>query len=162
MKTQFLLLGFIFTLISTIFYSCTKDIGINPLLAYSNKALLDSAKNESAFVYYKNLPSTVYSGSFGAHGPFKLKFNKIANAALTDNGKLPVGQQFPNGSFIVKEIQLNDIYAVIYKKDGSWLWAEFKSDGSIIHSVNKDATTTCVNCHSQSGQRDFVMSFNFY
>lgn len=162
MKKQFLLSGFVVIFISCIFYSCTKDIGINPLLAYSDKALLDSAKNESAFVYYKNDPSIIYSGSFGAHGPFKLKFNKIANAALIDNGKLPVGQQFPNGSFIVKEIQLNNLYAVMYKKEGSWLWAEFTDDGSIIHSVNKDANAACINCHSQSGQRDLVVSFNFY
>ena len=150
------------TLLATAFYSCRKDVGKNPLLAYSDKALLDSAKNEVAFTYYNNSPSTVYSGTNGPHGAFKLKFNKIAYAALTDNGKLPVGGQFPNGSFIVKEVSSNGIYALMYKKEGNWLWSEMHSDGSIIHSVNKDASTACISCHSQPGQRDLVVSFNFY
>ena len=36
---------------------CTKDEAKNPLLAYSDKALYDSVKNESAFIYYKNRTS---------------------------------------------------------------------------------------------------------
>lgn len=146
----------------TILFSCRKDVGVNPLLAYSDKALLDSAKNEAAFTYYNNSPSTVYSGTNGPHGAFKLKFNKIAYAALTDNGKLPIGSEFPNGSFIVKEVSSNGIYALMYKKEGAWLWSEINGNGSIIHSVNKDASTACISCHSQPGQRDLVVSFNFY
>ncbi len=161
-KIKFLAIGFTGVLAAMVFYSCRKDIGVNPLLAYSDKALLDSAKNEAAFTYYNNSPSTVYSGTNGPHGAFKLKFNKIAYAALTDNGKLPVGAQFPNGSFVVKEIPSNGLYAFMYKKEGSWLWSEVNSDGSIIHSVNKDASAACISCHSQTGQRDLVVSFNFY
>ena len=157
---KLLLIGFLLVLGLCGFYSCRKDIGTNPLIAYSDKALLDSAKNELAFIYYKNSPSTVYSGTSGPHGSFKLKFNKIAYAALTDNGKLPVGQKFPNGSFIVKETT-SDVYAMMYKKEGSWLWSEVNSNGSIVYSVDKDPQG-CTNCHSQSGQRDLVVSFNFY
>jgi hypothetical protein len=150
----------VFTL--TIVYSCRKDVGENPLLAFTDKALLDSAKNAAAFEYYKNDPNAVYSGTNGPHGAFKLKFNKIAKTVLTDNGKLPVGQKFPDGSFIVKEIPSNGIYAMMYKKDGSWIWTESHGDGSVIHSVIKDAAGPCVSCHSQAGQRDLVVSFNFY
>ena len=162
LKNKILFVLFIAILVASTLFSCRKDVGTNPLLAYSDKALLDSAKNEAAFTYYNNSPSTVYSGTNGPHGAFKLKFNKIAYAALTDNGKLPVGQQFPNGSFIVKEISSNGLYALMYKKEGSWLWSEINSDGSIVHSVNKDASAACISCHSQSGQRDLVVSFNFY
>lgn len=149
----------IFTL--SVFYSCTKDVAKNPLLAYSDKALFDSCKNETAFTYYKNTSGTVYSGTNGPHGAFKLKFNKIAATVLTDNGKLPVGQLFPDGSMIVKEVQSNGMYALMYKKTGSWLWAEINADGSVVYSVNKDPSV-CTSCHSQAGQRDLVVSFNFY
>lgn len=149
------------TLLAAVFYSCTKDIAKNPLLAYSDKALYDSCRNAAAFVYYQNA-ATVYSGVNGPHGPFKLKFNKIANTALTDNGKLPVGQRFPDGSLVVKEIESSGLYALMYKKEGSWLWAEINADGSTQFSVNKDPSAACVNCHNQTGQRDQVVSFYFY
>jgi hypothetical protein len=148
-------------LISAILFSCKKDIGTNPLLAYSDKALYDSTKNEAAFVYYKNAPTTIYSGTNGPHGAFKLRFNKIAATALTDNGKLPIGQKFPDGSLIVKDVQSSGLVALMYKKKGSWLWAEINADGSTYYSVNKDAST-CTSCHNQTGQRDLVVSFNFY
>lgn len=162
MKTQILNGLFFLIIVSSIFYSCAKDVGVNPLLAYSDKALFDSCRNVSAFTYYKNNATTVYSGANGPHGPFKLKFNKVAVTALTDNGKLPVGQVFPNGSLIVKEIQSSGLYALMYKRSGAWLWAEINADGSVAYSVNKDAGAGCISCHNQAGQRDLVVSFNFY
>ena len=148
-------------IISCVFYSCTKDVGVNPLLAFTDKALLDSANNTAAFVYYKNDPNAVYSGANGPHGAFKLKFNKKAILALTDNNKLPVGQKFPDGSMIVKEIPSNGLYAIMYKKSGSWLWSEVNKDGTVVFSVNKNGDG-CISCHSQSGNRDLVVTFNFH
>jgi hypothetical protein len=55
-------------------------------LAYSDKALFDSTKNAAAFTYYQNAASIVYSGTTVSHGSFKLKFNKVAYAALTYGG----------------------------------------------------------------------------
>ncbi len=162
MKLRIVNTLFFFITVLSVFYSCTKDIAKNPLLAYSDKALLDSARNESAFIYYKNDPGAIYSGTNGPHGPFKLKFNKIAATVLTDNGKLPIGQAFPNGSLVVKEVPSTNVYAIMYKKEGSWLWLEAHNDGSVVHSVNKDPQAACVSCHSQAGQRDLVVSFNFY
>lgn len=142
--------------------SCTKDIAKNPTLAFSDKALYDSCINTTAFVYYKNNVSAIYSGTNGPHGAFKLRFNKKASAVLIDNGKLPVGQKFPDGSMVVKDIQANGMFAFMYKKEGSWLWGEVNADGSTAFSVNKDPISACINCHSQAGQRDLVVSFNFY
>lgn len=161
MKKQILGLIFFMVVISCIFYSCKKDVGVNPLLAFTDKALLDSANNTAAFVYYKNDPNAVYSGINGPHGAFKLKFNKKATLSLTDNGKLPAGQKFPNGSMIVKEVQSNGLYAIMYKNAGSWLWAEVNKDGTVAFSVNKNGDG-CISCHSQSGNRDLAVSFNFY
>ena len=163
MKKHISSILFIITLIASIFYSCTKDVGSNPMLAYTDKALYDSCRNDAAFEYYKNSSAVIQvaAGSNSPHGPFKLKFNKIANAALTDNGKLPIGQKFPDGSLVVKEVQPSGLYALMYKKSGSWLWAEIASDGTTSYSVNKDGVG-CISCHSQSGQRDMVVSFNYY
>lgn len=161
MKKQMLGVIFLMVIISCIFYSCKKDIGENPLLAFTDKALLDSANNTAAFTYYKNNAIAVYSGANGPHGAFKLKFNKIAYPALTDNGKLPIGKKFPDGSMIVKEVQSNGLYAIMYKKSGSWLWSEVNKDGTVAFSVNKNGDG-CISCHSQAGQRDLAVSFNFY
>lgn len=143
-------------------YSCTKEQGLNPLLAYNDRALYDSCKNTAAFKYYKNNPAAIYSGAHGPHGAFKLRFNTLAYAVLTDNGKLPVNTTFPDGSMIVKDIQNNGQYALMYKKTGSWLWAEINADGSVAFSTSKEPNAACVSCHSQSGQRDLALSFNFY
>lgn len=146
------------------FISCTKDKGINPELAYKDYSLLDSCKNGSAFNYYKNDPNIVYSGNTGAHGSFKLKFNKTAYAALTDNGKLPVNSKFPDRSLVVKEVLSGsniNFYAFMYKYKGKWLWGEVKPNGDVLYSVEK-APALCINCHQQAGNRDLVDVFIFY
>lgn len=143
--------------------ACTKKQGTNPALAFSDKALLDSCRQEN-LPYYKNDPNSLLSGSSGPHGTFKLRFNAIANKALTDNGKLPVSGSFPEGSLIVKDIYSGgsiSLYAFMYKRGGSWLWGEIAPNGNILYSVNKNPST-CTGCHSQTGQRDLVVSFNFY
>lgn len=157
-------LSFSFILVSAILFSCSKDKGIDPNQAFSDKGLLDSCKNTLAFSYYYNKPDSVYTGAHGPHGSFKLKFNKIAYAALTASGKLPIGSKFPNGSMIVKEVVSGNgisLYALMYKRNNSWLWAEIEPGGKVLFSVNKESST-CTSCHSQAGNRDLVDSFNFY
>lgn len=150
------------TILTGVFLSCTKDVAKNPTLAFSDKALYDSCLNVSAFVYYKNNAANIYSGTNGPHGAFKLRFNQRANTALTDNGKLPLGKTFPNGSMIVKEVQSSGLFAFMYKKEDAWLWGEANADGSTVFSVHKNPQAACVSCHSQSGQRDLAVSFHFY
>lgn len=104
------------------------------------------------------------SGAHGPHGTFKLRFNSIASKALTEDGKLPVGKTFPEGSLLIKDIYSGGtltLYAFMYKRSGSWLWAEIKPDKKISHSVKGDPGV-CTNCHSQAGNRDLAVSFNFY
>ncbi len=145
-----------------ILFSCTKKVGSDPNLAYGDRALYDSTQNKN-YKYYKNKDSLL-SGTHGPHGNFKLRFNSIAFQMLTDNGKLPQNGKFPEGSFIVKDVYKNgtlDIYAFMYKRNGSWLWGEVHHDGKFAYT-NKDAPISCVPCHSQAGNRDLVTSFNFY
>jgi hypothetical protein len=145
-------------------YSCAKDKGIDPSLAYTDLALLDSCTNDAAFVYYKNDPNAIYPGVNGPHGTFKLKFNHKAYAQLTDMGKLPVGSVFANGSMIVKEVVSGATiieYALMYKKEGAWVWAEIHPDKSVKHSVRSDHSI-CTSCHNQAGNRDLVDTFIFH
>ena len=153
----------LFPLLIATFISCTKKQGKNPSLAYTDSSLLDSCL-QNYHSYYKNDPSSLLSGSHGPHGAFKLRFNTIANKALTDMGKLPSGDKFPEGSLIIKDIYGGSeitLYAFMYKYSNSWLWGEVKPDGNVLYSVNDDVSV-CTGCHSQAGNRDLVVSFNFY
>ncbi|MES2681753.1 MAG: hypothetical protein V4635_17795 [Bacteroidota bacterium] len=142
---------------------CTKSVGKNPALAYTDAALLDSAKAGGQH-YYKNDPMKLLSGANGPHGPFKLRFNAIAFKALQDSGSLPVKKLMPDGSLVVKDVYDNgqvSLYAIMYKLSGSWLWAEIKPSGEVHYSVNKDPGV-CINCHSQAGNRDLLRTFSYY
>lgn len=144
------------------FTHCKYDKFRPPKSNLTDRQLYDSCKNNASLVYYKNDSVTIHSGDNGPHGAFKLKFNKIAALALTDGGKLPIGNVFPDGSLIVKEVQSNGLLAFMYKHKSFWLWGEANSDGSTVFSIDSDPTTACVNCHSQNGERDLAVSFHHY
>jgi hypothetical protein len=155
---------FVFLVLLLIFYSCRKDVGKDPDIAYTDYALLDTCKNSSAFRYYKDDPNMVYPGTNGPHGTYRLKFNHRAYAQLTDGGKLPTGNKFSNGSMIVKEIVSGGTvieYALMYKLNGAWLWAEISPAFSVKHSVKTDHGV-CISCHSQNGNRDQVATFIYH
>lgn len=161
MRFVYLIFAFIFVL--ALVHSCSNKKYLKPVPAVQDKALLDSCKNNSAFYFYKGKDS-IYSGAHGPHGTFKLKFNSVAKLLLTDNGKIPVGSVFPENSMIVKEAVVGGsvhYYALMYKFHGSWLWAEIKPDGTVMHSVESDPKV-CISCHTQTGHRDLVDSFIFY
>ena len=98
-----------------------------------------------------------------------MSLNATALGALQD-GKLPAGSRFPNGSAIVKDVRTNNgttvAYAVIYKNSDNrlagngWLWAEFKPDGTLGYSIANQGAG-CISCHSleRGPQNDFVRTF---
>ncbi len=104
------------------------------------------------------------------HGPMdRVSMNAKAFAAL-QNGKLPPGTRFPDGSVIFKEIITNrgttTTYSVLYKDAGNqqaadgWLWAEFSPSGTVGYSINNRGAV-CTSCHSagQGATNDFVRTF---
>lgn len=142
---------------------CTKKVARNTALAYDDQALLDSCKL-SAKLYYKNDPWLLLSGSKGPHGAYRLRFNSVAAQVLTENGQLPAGKTFPDGSLVVKDVYSGSdisIYALMYKVSGSWLWAEIQPNGSVHYSVKKDPSV-CISCHGQPGNRDLLLTFDAY
>lgn len=145
--------------------SCTKDVGKLPGPRFTDKGFLDSINQSSSFYWYKNDSNAVYSGVHGPHGPFKLRFNSVAHAALTDNGKLPQGKLMPSGALVIKELENTSqnatTYYYMYKYQQGWLWGRIKSNGQVEFSIYSNASN-CVNCHQQSGNRDLVTAFHFY
>jgi len=146
--------------------ACTKSVGKDPSLAYSDRALYDSA-SANYHRYYKNDPGPLLSGaqgSNGQHGAFKLRFNHLAFKALQDSGKLPVKTLMPEGALVIKDVYEGgkvSLYAIMYKHAGSWLWAEIKPGGQVLYGVKKDPSV-CTSCHSQTGNRDFLRTFTYY
>jgi len=64
----------------------------------TDKALFERSNTTAGFTYYMNNDSVLPSSSPSAHNAyFRVRFNSIAYAALTDNGKLPAGGSFPDG-----------------------------------------------------------------
>lgn len=152
-------------LAALVFYTCTKKAGKNPSLAWTDLALLDSCK-ASSHRYYKNDTGLLHkaAGSNSPHGPFKLRFNSIAFKALTDSGRLPVNAPMPEGAMVIKDVYKDgklDLYALMYKHSGSWLWAEIKPNKQVLYSVSMDPGT-CTGCHNQAGNRDLLVSFAYY
>lgn len=100
-----------------------------------------------------------------AHPRVRVTMNATAFRVL-ENGKLPAGRRFPNGSIIFKEVVGQGIYAVMRKEDGGpisgsgWAWAEFRTNGSVVYSTSARGGA-CIGCHSrQKGpQNDLVRTF---
>ena len=135
-----------------------------------NESLYNESMN-SALVFYKGIDSTYSPAGGSPHGPFKLKVNSTASAALTDNGRLPSGATFPDGSLIVKELYSGSTlttYVVMkkdrdskFKSEGDWLWGEYKADGSLIYSAGKKGES-CISCHTSGAVRDYTRSFDLH
>ncbi len=156
----------LYILLITTLLACSKQQGKNPGLAYTDMALADSC-NATYHHYYKNNAAALHFGAVGSnaqHGPFKLRFNTIAYQALSDSGRLPANGKMPDGALVVKDIYKGselDVYAIMYKHKGTWLWAEIKPNKQVLYSVSRNPGV-CTGCHSQAGNRDFLRTFSFY
>ena len=139
----------------------------------TDKLLFDKISSTTGFSYYKNNDSIQPSSSASPHNAFfRVRFNAIALAALTDNGKLPAGGSFPEGSLIVKELYDSPtgslkLLAVMEKATGNsaagsnYLWAELEADGRAVFSTSKKGNG-CISCHSASGNRDLTRLFELF
>jgi len=138
----------------------------------ADKVLFDKSNTTSGFTFYKNNSSVLPTSNQGGHNePFRVRFNAIAQAALTDNGKLPAGGSFPEGSLIVKEqYDANGstvkLLAVMEKattnsaSGAGWIWAKYSPDGKVIISID-DKGSACINCHSTNA-RDYGRLYELF
>jgi hypothetical protein len=136
-----------------------------------DKDLYEEVKSTTGYTWYKNNDTIQASSSESAHNDFfRVRFNAIAQAALTDDGKLPVNGSFPDGSIVAKELfNTQDgalqLTAVMKKTNsdngaGGWLWAEFKADGTVAYSTDEKGAG-CLSCHSVN-DRDHVRIFELF
>ena len=125
-----------------------------------------------SYTLFPDLPGNaggILSGS-SAHQPrIRVSMNAKAFAAL-QNGRLPQGTTFPDGSIVFKEVLANSgatsLYTVMYRDRSStlagngWLWAEYRTDGGTEYSITNRGGA-CTGCHSldQGPRNDFVRSF---
>ena len=123
----------------------------------------------SLFPNADEITSGTLNGSSAHHPLVRTSLNATAFGAL-QNGKLPAGTKFPNGSVIFKDVRTNSgttvTYAVMYKNTDNrlvgngWLWAEFNPNGSIGYSITNRGAG-CTSCHSleRGPENDFVRTF---
>jgi len=155
--------------INLLLMQCHKD---NTITSEIDTALFAKAQSLNGFTYYKGTDSIYASSPQSAHKAFfRVRFNATAQAALTDNGKLPAGASFPEGSLIVKELHNDSLgtqlagYAVMEKlatdtnQQHGWVWAEYKLNGTGYTLSQKGGI--CTSCHS-TNSRDDVRLFNLF
>lgn len=157
---------FVLGLISSciIIYSCSKDKGALPTTPLTDELLLTWAKDTAGKSFYANGSGVSTFTSDAAHGsrPYGLRMNKKAFDACTAAGKLPTGATFPDSSMLVKELRNNGVieqYAILYKHNGAWKWAEYKPDGTMQQKITDDSNV-CTSCHISN--RDNVMTFDVH
>jgi hypothetical protein len=140
----------------------------------SDEALFNHVTQTDPFTSYTLFPNadSIASGTLNgstAHQPLvRVSLNARAFSVL-ENGSLPPGSDFPDGSIVFKQIIMNGetvLYAVMRKESANplsangWLWAEYHTDGTVAVSVTKQGSG-CVGCHAleQGPQHDFVRTF---
>lgn len=151
-----------FSGISLLFIKCKKE-------EKTNEKLFEEATSGD-LVFYQNKDSILKPAGGSPHGNFKLKFNTAATAQFGSDGKFPSGNNFQDGSLIVKEVYSGgnlSLYAVMKKDSKSkfsgsgWLWAEYELNGNARFSIGKKGDG-CISCHSNSPNRDLTRSFDLH
>ena len=138
----------------------------------SDASLFALVTQRQPFSMYLPFPrvDVIRSGS-SAHQPVvRVSMNATAFSAL-QNGTLPRGTRFPNGSIIFKEVLPStsgapSVYAVMYRDAGNplagdgWVWAEYRPTGSVDYTVT-DRGRACTGCHALDDglSNDLVRTF---
>ena len=124
-------------------------------------ALVTQTQPFGTYTAFPNLEANavgILNGT-GPHVPMvRVRMNAQA-AGVLQNGSLPSGARFPDGSVIFKEIITSvgdaNLYAVMYKDrdnplaGNGWLWAEYRTNGSTAYSLTSRGNA-CTGCHSLS------------
>lgn len=159
--------------------SCSKDNATAPSNSSSgitsDAALFKLITQTEPFSGYNLFPNAdaITSGTLNgstAHQPLvRVSINAKALSSL-QNGKLPSGAKFQDGSVVLKEIRnssgVTTEMTVMYKDSGNslagngWLWAAFSPSGGVGYSITGRGAE-CTSCHSRDRgpQNDSVRTF---
>lgn len=153
--------------------SCKKKTEPIPPDNEINDVKLYDLTQTSNFTFYQNSSNRLPAATASPHENYiRVSFNDVAQNALGPDGKLPMGNTFPDSSIIIKEVfdsqsSSLDLYAVMMKRPnhpnegGGWLWAEYDPGGGVIISLT-DNGDDCVSCHNSGSHRDLVRTFEFH
>lgn len=159
--------------------ACTKEkVTITPVetteTKTSDQLLFEKAKSVVDFTWFEKADSLYKKSSGSGHGQpfFKTRFNAIAATKLTSNGRIVPDANFPEGSLIVKELYKDsltlDLYAILYKDSKNvdadakgWVWGYIRPDGNVAVSATKKGIS-CISCHSQNGNINYVLMHKYY
>ncbi len=168
-KVFFMIFAFTITLTVSL-SSCKKDKEAEGI----DKQLLDMAQSSDGFTWYKNSSALLDKSSGSGHNyPFlRTRYNTIAAAMLDQDGKIIEGTEFPEASFIVKDLYSDGStlgrYAILYKQSNSssadtngWIWGYINADGSVAVSA-EDKGSQCISCHLQEGNIDYMLMNKFF
>ena len=163
-----------FGLLMILVYSCKKETKTNNPAINTDKLLYDLSKSTSGFVWYKNSDVLLNKSSGTGHVQsfLRTRYNAIASSKLDGSGKIIAGTVFPEGSLIVKELYGNattlSLYAILYKKSDSpdadargWVWGYINADGGVVDAASNKGRT-CINCHSQNGNIDYMLMNKYF
>lgn len=152
------------------FAACKKNKAAKQI----DKDLYEWAKEMTDATWYKNSDELLEKSAGSGHSMPYLRtwFNSIAAEKLDDEGKVIPGSKFGEGSLIVKELYGNettiDRYAILYKQsdhvtadDNGWVWGYVDADGEVASPASKKGDA-CIDCHSQSGNIDYVLMNQFF
>lgn len=166
-ETVFFCLVFLF---NCSLFSCKKEQQAEGV----DSELFEMAKQLNGFVWFKNSNVLLNKSAGSAHSqPFlRTRFNSIAATKLDPSGRIMNGAIFPEGSLIVKELHNNSTtlgrFAILYKKTGStyadtkgWVWGYINSDGTVADPASNKGKT-CISCHSQTGNIDYMLMNKFF
>jgi hypothetical protein len=170
MKNINRLIIFIFVSNLWIINSCKKE----KVIEVTDIELYDMAKETTGFTWFKKSSSFLDKSSGSGHPQSNLRtrYNSIAASKLDSNGKIIAGTTFPEGSLIVKELYINsstlERYAILYKKSDSkdadakgWVWGYINADGKVSIPASKKGTS-CINCHSQAENIDYMLMNKYF
>lgn len=131
--------------------------------------LYNLSKDDAGYVWYKNSAAFLDKSSGSGHNfPFlRTRFNAVAATQLDASGKILENAVFPEGSVVVKELydSGNELkrYATLYKKSDSefadangWVWGYIEKNGKVVESAELKGAS-CIGCHSQGGNIDYML-----
>ncbi len=149
--------------------SCSKDKTPDKI----DTELYALATNQNNNVWYKFNNSLLPKSSGSGHpqSALRTRYNSIAQSVLDANGKIIQGSSFPENSLVVKELYDGtklDRYAILLKRSNDayadangWVWGYINADGTVASSAI-DKGKSCISCHSQTGNIDYMLMNKFY
>jgi hypothetical protein len=140
----------------------------------TDKILYDMALATEGFTWFGNSGSLLDRSSASGHSqPFlRTRYNSVAARNLDPDGKVKPGSVFAEGSLIVKELYDNSTtlgqYAILYKQSfdnnadsKGWVWGYLGANGTVAEPSSEKGTS-CISCHSQSGNIDYTLMNKFF